>query len=400
MKITIEFLTLKQGYEVFELLRPLLAKALSGEGRKKVSVVRGGSLQRLAIDEPGRLIDTLKGERSNEVRITWASAPSRPQAFRLLEATLYISPTSSAWLSTADFPRDGRIDASMARSIASTEGSFIWNGIAAAPTLLEVGVEVDPNSLHETSTEILHRFFSGMTVPLEIFGWAGFRRSEAFDPNVLDRLAPWPKALPMLGSRFDALHPILFGSRGLCEQVEEAFRSELERPAVEIPAAGESVWIVALPEDLLEKAKGESFEFLVPRDETTKPREADPALGEYELRGTKVFTRKRRRELAAMGLRTERLIDHEPTLVVSESFCELAGIDPDDVIEVDLHERNIPAIKAEIEKRFSALGPDLPLRERIWLAHRGAYGEWLGGHGFFGPVTSGVLDHIQSLLIQ
>jgi hypothetical protein len=402
MEAMMEVLTQNQGGEVIELLRSLLDSALTSGARAKISLYRGGKLDSPDTKPVDDLIDSLKEDHINEVHISFRPAGSRrqPSVLRVLEAVLYISPTNSLWLPIADSLQGERVDDKKRRSLASVEGSFRWNGIATAPTVLTVFVDAVGDQPRQALMQALPLFFPQKTIPLAPFGWIEFSEKGRLRPNVLERLAPWPKALPMLGSRFDALHPILFGSRELCSQVEGTFRFELERPAVEIFTTGESVWTVALSEDVLEKNRVTSFGFLVPRDETTAPRKADPFLGEYELQGSKVFTRKRRRELAGMGLPSERAAGYEPMLVVNEPFCELAGIDPDSMIEVDNHARNIQAIRSEIEERFGALGSDLELRERIWRAHRDAYSGWLGGRGFFGPLTLGILDHIQNQLIQ
>jgi hypothetical protein len=394
MKARIEILTNERGAESLELLRFLTGGVARG-GKPKVLLYRGGTTQRVAWKNAQDAIDEIARAQANRIEVVF---PVSSQSERI-EAVLHPSPTSAVWLPIADFPIGPKVDKSQERSLASIAESAIWNGLQSVPTVLEVLIETAGGEPECEMGRLLLESFPPEALHLTPFGWVDFGKGgekDALGPNVLERLAPWPKALPMLGSKLDALHPVLLGPRDLMARVEAEVG--LEGPPRVISAESPSLVMAFLAGETIERSSGIQLDFLVPRDESTAPRNADPALGEFKFGEHVFFTRRRRRELTSLGMDFDFPPDHEAWLVLNERFCSLLSIEADDVIEDFSHKRNIEQIRKEIGHRFEALDPTMALPERVWIAHRDAYQAWMGGRGFFGSATADLLGYIRALL--
>jgi hypothetical protein len=394
MKARIEILTHAQGAESLELLR-FVTEGIARGSRPKVLLYRGGTTQRVAWKNAQDAVDEIARARANRIEIVF---PVSSQGERI-EAILHLSPTSAVWLPTADFPTGPKVDKSQERSLASIAGSAIWNGLQSVPTVLEVLIETAGDEPERELGRLLLESFPPEALRLAPFGWVDFGKGDeknALGPNVLERLAPWPKALPMLGSRLDALHPVLLGPRDLMARVEGTVG--LEGPSRVISGESPSLVMAFLTVEKLEQSSSMQLDFFVPRDESTAQRSADPALGEFKFGEHVFFTHRRRRELTKLGMNFDFSPDHEAWLVLDERFCNLLSIDADDVIEDFSHKRNLEQIRKEIGNRFEALDSSIALPERVWIAHRDAYQAWTGGRGFFGSATMDLLGYIRALL--
>jgi hypothetical protein len=394
MDFMLQILTQKQGAEVVELLRPPYLAARADRERAEISVVRGGARQLVEDTGIDSLITRLHGDWFHEVRLDFSRLPSDRRREDIpwpVAAVLSISPTNTLWLPVSAAPRVDPEDASGRRSLASLESSLKWNGVESAPTVLAVDVAAEVEPASTGWLEFFQVLFNEETLAVEPFGWVDY---DSLGTHVFTQLAPWPRALSLLGSKLDALHPIMFGSRALCDEIAAALGPELVPLRYTVSAGRRSIEMVFLSREELGKYEGRPFHFLVPRDITTEARGADASSGEYEVKGSVFLTRKRRRDLARTGVPIEPRADYEPMLVVDEELCRMAGIDPDEFIEIDVHRRNRLAIQQQIKSSFDALDASLPLQERIWQAHREAYGGWLGGLGFFGQATPEILELI------
>jgi hypothetical protein len=76
--------------------------------------------------------------------------------------------------------------------------------------------------------------------------------------------------------------------------------------------------------------------------------------------------------------------------VIQPQYCEMLGINPDDMIAVSLGEVWAKKFEADIANNFAQLPPTMPLADKIFEAHLKAYGGGMDrvmkfvGERFFG----------------
>lgn len=125
--------------------------------------------------------------------------------------------------------------------------------------------------------------------------------------------------------------------------------------------------------------------FFVAVTESSKKRPPDRTLGEFEAGpGEILLTRRRRMELFGTVRRTPRV---SWGLLVSEEHCMIAGVDPLEMLEVQLNAYQLETRARVVADILVREGTSGAIADRIWTAYRRAYlGEYPGGGPLLGSL--------------
>lgn len=343
---------------------------------------------RVGVGAPA-LVRALSQQPANEIEIAFGlSAPYQLAEGRLtvrsLQCALKISPTNSLWAPVSGFTLPDREGEARRASYESRELALKWNGISACPTLFEAVFEIET----EGEDSLLRAFWEAMPgavteslVWLGVLGCVDLHDPSVFRGDVLDALAPWPRSYPLLGTRFDDLHPILLGPASTCDGLAMALAGRVALKRVTSPQGQDALGLMWLPMSVVRdsKSRADAQAWLVPRDDSTKPVDLQESRGEFRVGAHVLYTQRRQRELQEQG----RLPTLPPGFryfpLVAAKYCAQLGIDPEQMPVELWQEPLIQKAQLEIDRAFEVLSSEIPLIERVWRAHEVTYRKWLYG---------------------
>lgn len=151
-----------------------------------------------------------------------------------------VSPTCDLWFRAEDWPARGEREMRMRKMNAkAAETALSYYKVSRKPSIFEVVVEMEPPEPQEQVLDAcaswLAKFVPKTLGSLAIFGCVDIGGPEFFvklESNVLMTehiriLAKLlPSAYPELGQRFDALHPVMFGSKKVCDGIGSSLGKE------------------------------------------------------------------------------------------------------------------------------------------------------------------------------
>ncbi len=387
--IHIELICNAQDGLALDALRVTDAPLLPEGGWRKIVRHSGGSTFRHTIASSDALIRRLASSPFNELGIKIGPVP-----FRLLQSGVNItqvaggfrlSSTNALWSEPRTWPRPFNQTAFRAgASYGCTRAIQKLVGSHSCPSFLNLYLTADePVQTDETCRvvgDVIASALANLRHPELVSGYADLlpqsRAQTIWLDDIWGRLARHPRAIPMLGSRFDKLHNVLFGDAALCSDLREMLGDAVRLSPVTTQGRGHVVSVVAIPEEILTDpaAAERARACLVPLDAST---EEDPANLEGTFRlPTRTFETHRR----FVEFQDERF----PTLselrareywVIAPKYCQMMGIDPDDMIvhcapEGGVRYNGVPWLtQAEVDAAFDALPEGMPLEERIWASH-------------------------------
>ena len=215
-------------------------QALSG----RVKIYAQGAITRSTFSEIGVLAGRLGKKRFNELELT-------PEGSRLclggsrvhiksLESTLSISPTCALWFPTRDWRTDGdRASDNRYSTAKSSEKAIEFHHIRTKPSvfglLVAVTTRLTQDVLLDECVDLLAKRLPPSLDGLQLFGCCDVvepifipqLKSSVVMPQIFQvMMKVKPLAYPDLGNRFEALHPLMFGSKKLCVGISEALGKE------------------------------------------------------------------------------------------------------------------------------------------------------------------------------
>lgn len=151
-----------------------------------------------------------------------------------------VSPTCDLWFKAADWPAGGdRVMRTRKMNAQAAEAALNYYKVSQKPSILEVVLETETTEhkekLLDACAEWLAKFAPKSLRSLGIFGCVDAGGPEFFvklESNVLmtDNIRIMakllPSAYPELGERFDGLHPVMFGSKKVCREIEAALEGD------------------------------------------------------------------------------------------------------------------------------------------------------------------------------
>ena len=297
-------------------------------------------------------------------------ATDKAARLKSVASSLCISPTNMMWASTVGFFGDNKEDERRRLEFRSQEYSLKWSSVSDQPTLLDCEIDWnDSDRMHvfRQISEVLGR----VCLELPVLGCADYgNRVSAFDSDVIGTLAPWPRSYPSLGERFDRLHDAMFGPREIIRSLLGALPagSAVAIHNFDRPFSGIAVdeGIPRFPADLPALAP-----LLAERNDSTTPREYDPALGEYSEGSARALSYVRERQLRESNILPPLDGSRTSLPVISAPLCVLAGIEPDEMVTFTYSDSAAAAaIASEMSSSLSFIPKELPPPHRVWLAYR------------------------------
>ena len=334
------------------------------------------------------LVDRLSKDQANEVEVAFTFSvpyeiPSARFKIRSIRCSLAISPTNRLWAQVTGFSLPRHEDELRRASYESREQSLKWSGITSCPTLLEALFEIDAvnsgDELTRSFWEAIPETVATAVTWSSLSGCADLHDPMVFRENILESLAAWPKSYPLLGRHFDDLHPILLGPISTCEALGKALGEHVSLRRMGRSENSGMLGLLWLPLGVVGDPNNRALArpWLVPRDDSVKPRDLDSSRGEFRVGGKVFYSQRRAKELRDQGVLPTLPRGFREFELIASKYCLLLGIDSEQM-PVDLwQEPLITRVQREIDRAFDASGVDLPLIERVWRAHESMYRKWL-----------------------
>jgi hypothetical protein len=246
MIIYFQFLTQNQTVEAIELVRliPALTSGQEFKGRVKVSAQAAVSRSKFADLES--LIGRMAKKSFNLLEIVMDPIPKcvgwTSDRITSISGIFSPSPTSALWLRTRDWRIDADRRSRNSYMTAKTKEDVLdFHHISKEPSVLDLRLEIETESAQETvlnrCAEALVRSIPESLGKLHLFGCCDIvepvfipqlKTSVLMPERVQVLMNIKPPAYSELGERFEALHPLMFGSKRLCRGLGVALGKDVK----------------------------------------------------------------------------------------------------------------------------------------------------------------------------
>jgi hypothetical protein len=321
----------------------------------------------LGNDECGDLrqaIAILRKECPAHVNLEWQAPARAGGGPTRASGELHLSPLNRRWALPQEATRHVRAVVSLQES---RKRNLAWNGIQDCPSLLDLRVTFEVTPTIEQGFGLVadgwpESLRSGVSGYFDVAD-----ESNSGVENILDELAPWPRAYPLLRTRFAGLHDLVVGPMNACAVVRDVCGPASRWAEI---SASADLALVSMPLDCRRAVPLGAV--LVPRDDSTRQVAIDSGRGEFKVGGGVVFSERRRGELASVGILPVAPKGFQYAPLIREQDAVAAGIDPADMVTVLFQDQSLEwmcrAVDAELSK-VSSGGP----RERVWKAYQTVY---------------------------
>jgi hypothetical protein len=247
MNVYLQILTQNQTLDALWMVEWLgsLQPGLDSNGGRLV-LASAGTVSRSRFAGIACAIVELRKRRFNELQVIY-HCPGLPvfgiaAELKSLSGVFYPSASSALWLSTAEWPQGGDSSTRNRRLNAKArELALTHYNVSHAPTVFEVVLELSTSLGCDEVLDAVARWIVSCGPPmvraLEPFGCCDAGGPDyfvRFESNVLMTSGirimarVLPIAYPVLGERFDALHPLMFGTASTCSRIAKAIGTGAE----------------------------------------------------------------------------------------------------------------------------------------------------------------------------
>lgn len=239
MNIYLQVLSQVQTAEVARLLL-LPAELQSGQSGCQLRMSGGGKVRTRSFGAVDKAVADIQAAKFNQLEVSYSI--TRDGGFRLpgnpisVTGLFTVSPTCELWFKAEDWPAGGERTMRTRRMNAkAAETALNYYKVSRKPSIFEVVLETKTTEPKEkvldACAEWLAKFVPSPLGALGMFGCVDAGGPEFFvklESNVLMtehiRIMAklLPSAYPDLGELFDALHPVMFGSKKVCRGIGAA----------------------------------------------------------------------------------------------------------------------------------------------------------------------------------
>lgn len=404
----VQFLSMAQNSDIFFLLN-FPEKVFNNTSLKaKASMWSMGKSKYKTASNINEIIEWAKFKKMNDIKISYEFEPINCKEDIItitdVQSLLTISPTNKNWVSTDEYRCKEHKNEQIRLSYESSSKSLHINSIKIKPTILESVIKITSNKdIKDIYKWVFDLFQHSLKQVLRVKGMSGYislrnieeeikldnltdvqylnyikdnplKKNEYSMFNILDRLAPYPKTYSLLGTYFGDLYPMLIGNYNLCKGLKEVL-GEGARFAEVKSNSSEQYGIVWIPSNVLrnKKTREKASLYLVKQNESTAAKKDNkdkkPSLGEFELKDKSIhMTRKRSKKLLKEGI-IEEINPFHYYLWIEEKYCQIIGVDPDEMVVHYLQEEFVKLMRNEIDSEYNELSEQSDLKQRIWQAH-------------------------------
>jgi len=388
MIFNIQILSTYQDSRVIDLLSfpsfPLLPNEIDIDFEFKMWT-RGKNQCRKEKDR-SQIIQFLTQESFNSIELNYQFLPYRVKnttiTIHKITQYLNISPTNELWSDVTSYKFKNNYDESIRQTHESKEISLRHNQINNYPTILETKIEFSSNyrvlsALYSKLNKLLSLSFASNFLDLldiSIIGCSELYDNNFVGPtnNILDQLAPWPKACSHLGEFFDAIHPIMIGKLNLCININSA----LDRKG-NLKVISSNLASLYIPDTIIQSEKIKKVQpFLVKKNELNSPTDLDPKKGEFKILPSEIniYTARRMKELCENNL-FPNLQYLKPVHVILPHYCQMIGINPDDMVVCFLDNYTKDKLTKKIDMFLMQYKKNVSLHQKVFEVHKKAWEE-------------------------
>jgi hypothetical protein len=238
MTLYFQFMTQNQTAEAIEMLRliPVLTDSRTLKGHATISAQ--ASISRCTFLDLDALIAKMEAKRFNqlEVALERTQLAGRLADIASLKGFFSPSPTCALWLPTRDWSIEAdRASRNKYMTARSSERTINFHHVSRAPSVFGLLVAVTTNLAQHVvldgCADWLVRAFPESLEGLHLFGCCDvaepvfipqLKTSVLMHERFEVMMKVKPPAYPELGDRFEALHPLMFGSKRLCVGISNA----------------------------------------------------------------------------------------------------------------------------------------------------------------------------------
>lgn len=327
------------------------------------------------------ICDSITKSKANFVEMSYKPSSPGELDFGMVvtacNCQLRISPTSPLWASTSQVTSKEREPDRPFYELDGFARFLRWQQVAACPHLWHVEMRFETRlslpDMRRGFARALRHCFESVRVSQPFHGFVDFHpsKSPAFVFTVFDSMQrEWPGAIPELDSKYDALHPILFGAKDDGGILEQGLGDHGVVDKFTYFDTDINGFVAVLEDEAIQDRAvlSKTAQIFVSRNSATaiKRPAPDPKLGEYELETRQIlYSIKRRRELEEADIIPTSDDNYVHMAVIPEKYCRLLGIEPDDMIGCFKDRTIATSYPDEFEAAWEKQDATLPLKERV-----------------------------------
>ncbi|MDB6124732.1 MAG: hypothetical protein JWQ71_3725 [Pedosphaera sp.] len=245
MNLYFQFFTQNQTSESVEIVRILESLVRKGSlgGRSKVSV--HGETRRSTFKSLEVFAAKIAEKRFNQfelifdpVQVHFGNIVADTRSFNCVFSP---SPTCALWLPTREWRGTDvtRTSRNKYMTVQNKEQVLRAHHVTKEPSVLEVVLAIDTKSSPDTVLDACADWLAGALTKdfdkFHIFGCCDIGGPEVRIEIEVRTIAVWdiqvmanvkPPAYPILGDRFEALHPLMFGAKRVCQGINKALEKD------------------------------------------------------------------------------------------------------------------------------------------------------------------------------
>jgi hypothetical protein len=245
VNIYFQVLSQVQTADVARLLS-LPAELQSGRSGCQLKMSAGGKIRTRSFGAIDEAVSHVQDAKVNQLEVIYSIAndsalriPGNPLS---VSGLFTVSPTCDLWFKADDWPAGGERSMRMRKINAkAAETALIYYKVDRKPSLFEMVIDTQTAEPQEKVLDAcagwLANFVPEDFAPLAVFGCVDAGGPEFFvklesnilmtaDVRIMSKLLP--SAYPELGQKFEALHPVMFGSKKVCEGIGSALGKDAE----------------------------------------------------------------------------------------------------------------------------------------------------------------------------
>jgi hypothetical protein len=285
-----------------------------------------------------------------------------------VSSLLTVSPTSDLWASVPRLPFRNPEAESLRSYFESVAQALRYRSIKAYPSLLDVHLRVQTKKL--SAAECIKSSLRAISesFPVELSGVPLMGAMDCSEePSVGDLLTErfmTQSDYLRIGRCFPSFHPVLMGDYQELSRMKGVVGVGAELFAIASRSTDFELGLLYLSPEILQApdAAQRLKPWLALESESIH-------AGEYEVRGSKILSLKRSRELESAGVLSDLPDGFVRYLLVSAHHCKMIGVNPEDMMTYVGPAAQIMKTQAEVDSELARTDVAIPPKERVWLAY-------------------------------
>jgi len=371
--LRIQLADMRQGEEILNLQRfPSFLNDAGVVERLKVRVWRNGEWENCDPEWVRRAGNSLPRPQFNSMLVEYdlARSPFVGSAIEAVHASslLTVSPTCNLWASVPKLPFRNPEGESLRSYFESVAQALRYRSLNAYPSLVDVHLHVQTKNLSaaeciQSSLRTISESFPVELSGVPLMGSIDCSKEPSVGDLLTERFMSQSDYL-RIGRCFPLFHPVLIGDYQELLKMKGVVGAGAELFAIANCSMNFELGLFYLSPELLQAPDTvlRLKPWLAAAPESIQ-------AGEYNVRGSKILSLKRSRELEAAGVLSDLPDGFVRYLLVSAHHCKMIGVNPEDMVTYVGPAAQIMKTQAEVDSELARTSVTIPPKERVWLAY-------------------------------